>query len=94
LVRDALREIEDPAELVDLFLASPLFVTDYERWHGTLYTVLYRPADGSAQVYWPGASVRQSIDDFAERELQVPMRVDAAAHDEAPNLLLRHGSSR
>jgi predicted choloylglycine hydrolase len=94
LVRNALRDIKDPEDLVDLFLAPPLFVTDYERWHGTLYTALYRPADGSAHVYWPGASVRQSIDDFTERELQVPMRVSAAAHDEAPNLLLRHGSSR
>jgi predicted choloylglycine hydrolase len=74
-VRRALRGAEDSEELVDFFLTPPLFVTDYEHWHGTLYTALYVPEEGSLQVYWPGASVRQTIDEFVERELQVPFRV-------------------
>lgn len=76
----ALRGIDDAEALVELFLEPPLFVTDYDHWHGTLYTALYRPQDGSVQMSWPGASVVQTLDAFTERELQVPFHVHAGAH--------------
>ncbi len=72
LTRAALRETSDARSLVERFLEPPLFVTDYEGWHGTLYTVAYLPAERSMEVHWRGASVPQSIDDFTEREFDVP----------------------
>lgn len=72
VARAALRETTDTSGLVERFLAPPLFVTDYEGWHGTLYTIAYLPAEGAAHVHWRGASVAQRIDDFTEREFDVP----------------------
>ena len=69
----ALPEVVGADELVKTFLAPPLFVTDYEGWHGTLYTAVYGPRECSVQVHWPGASVQQTIDDFMERDFDVPV---------------------
>lgn len=68
----ALRETETEEELVSRFLKPPLFVTDYAKWHGTLYTVAYRPDECAAEFHWAGASVRQTVDDFTDQALQVP----------------------
>jgi predicted choloylglycine hydrolase len=52
--------------LVESFLAPPL----YSRWIGspTVYTAVYRPADGHVDYLWPGACRRQSIDRFEPGE--------------------------
>ncbi len=71
------------ADLVAAFLKPPLFVTDYTRWHGTLYTAAYDPSSGSANVYWPGASVTQSLDNFTEQECDVPFHTGGAEAREA-----------
>lgn len=63
-----------PEGLVDLFLAPPLLMDGYEQGYGTLYTVAYHPAAGSADYRWPGVRVRQSIADFQETELLVRLR--------------------
>jgi predicted choloylglycine hydrolase len=68
----ALRDMAGTADLIDHFLQPPLFATEYERGHGTLYTVAFRPAELSAEVHWPGASVHQTIEDFVDREFDVP----------------------
>ena len=70
--RTALRETRDTASLVRRFLRPPLFVTDYVGWLGTLYTVAYRTTERSMHVHWRGASVTQAIEDFPEREFDVP----------------------
>ena len=80
LAEQRLPELRDAASLLDLFLEPPFFSTDYEGWHGTLYTALYRPEGSSAELCWPGASVLQTLDDFTERELQVPFRVHTGVH--------------
>jgi predicted choloylglycine hydrolase len=80
LVETALDGVEGSQTLIGLFLEPPLFVIDYHRGHGTLYTAAYRPLDRSAEVYWPGASVRQTLDDFAERDLLVPLRLLVGTH--------------
>jgi predicted choloylglycine hydrolase len=48
--------------LVESFLAPPL----YSRWIGspTVYTAVYRPAEGRADYLWPGKSWCQRIDRF------------------------------
>lgn len=74
-VEAALPGFESPDALAQAFLEPPLFATNYEGWHGTLYTAVYKPEEVSAQVYWPGASVTQTLDDFQEREMQVPFGV-------------------
>jgi predicted choloylglycine hydrolase len=58
---------------LDLFLDPPLHVTDYSRGHGTLYTVAYRPRDGSADYMWPGYRTRRTFDEFTESEIVVPL---------------------
>jgi len=70
--RAALREAADEAALVARFLEAPLFVTDYGGWHGTLYTVSYRPEDRAADVHWRWTSVRRSMEDVTELEFDVP----------------------
>jgi predicted choloylglycine hydrolase len=70
--RTALRAAADTRDLVARFLEPPLFATDYAGWHGTLYTAAYSPQERALEVHWPGASVRQFLDDFVEREFDVP----------------------
>jgi predicted choloylglycine hydrolase len=51
---------------VDAFLEPPLRSTAYAAGFGTLYTAVHRPADGSVEYRWPGASWRQSFDAFED----------------------------
>jgi predicted choloylglycine hydrolase len=52
-----------PADLATAFLADPLYNREYSRAFGTLYTALYRPANGVAEFFWPGQSWRRGFDD-------------------------------
>jgi len=56
---------------VGRFLEPPLYANDHAKGYGTLYTVAYRPREGSAEFLWPGSRVEQSIDRFVETELTV-----------------------
>jgi predicted choloylglycine hydrolase len=58
---------------VERFLAPPLYSADYDDGFGTLYTAVYRPADGAVEYRWPSAGWRQSLDAFAEGTLTVPL---------------------
>jgi predicted choloylglycine hydrolase len=58
--------------LLHRFLSPPLHSTRYGEGFGTLFTALYRPAQGRMELHWPGLpSTRQSFADFREgsREL-------------------------
>lgn len=73
-----LRErLRDPAleaeQFVNLFLHPPLYATDYRRAHGTLYTVEYQPVQRRGRFLWPRGTVLQSLHDFREQELMVPL---------------------
>jgi len=63
----------DAESFIDSFMRPPLFATDYARSFGTLYTAVYAPQRRSVSYRWPGARVEQSIDDFREQELSVPL---------------------
>jgi predicted choloylglycine hydrolase len=56
-------------EFVAAFLEPPLYSTAYAEGFGTLYTAVYRPADGAADYRWPDATWRQAIDSFEEGTL-------------------------
>ena len=61
-------------EFVAAFLAPPLYSTGYEDGFGTLYTAVYRPAEGAVDFRWPEATWRQSIDAFDESTQNHPLR--------------------
>jgi predicted choloylglycine hydrolase len=52
------------SEFVAAFLEPPLYSTAYTEGFGTLYTAVYRPADGAVAYRWPDATWRQAIDSF------------------------------
>lgn len=70
-------ELEDPrhdaGSFAALFLAPPLYQTDFGGGFGTIYTVTYAPGTGTATYRWPDAEVTQSLTAFEERELVVPL---------------------
>ena len=61
----------DLEQLVARFLAPPLYSTTYEMGFGTLYTAVYRPAQGTVEYRWPGSSWRHSIDGFTTGQHEV-----------------------
>jgi predicted choloylglycine hydrolase len=44
------------------FLTPPLYNTAYEQGFGTMYTAVYRPAEGVADFVWPPSSWRRGFD--------------------------------
>jgi len=54
--------------MVEAFLGSPLFNTDYEHAFGTLYTAAYAPTAGTVDILWRHARWRRSFDDFEEAD--------------------------
>lgn len=60
--------LEDPAidrdTFVEGFLRAPLFSTAYAYGFGTLYTAVYRPAEGAMDLRWPGTIWTQSFEGF------------------------------
>jgi predicted choloylglycine hydrolase len=79
LARDAFlaERLGDPSEsaerFVERFLEPPLYVSEFGRGWGTLYTAVYG-ASGAGQVTlrWPGQEMAHRIGEFAEGE--VPLR--------------------
>lgn len=58
---------QDPEKLVDAFMRQPLYNTHFAEGFGTLYTVVYRPVEGTVRLLWPQHAVLQSFDDFQEQ---------------------------
>ncbi len=48
------------------FLDRPLFNRQYNDGFGTVYTAVYRPAEGYMELRWPEETLRQSFDGFEE----------------------------
>jgi predicted choloylglycine hydrolase len=63
--------------LVGAFLEPPLYARGFDRGFGTLYTAVYRPAEGVVDFRWPGSTWRQSFAAFVEGEHTVPLIPDA-----------------
>lgn len=54
-------------DLTARFLAPPLYSRQAKST--TVYTAVYRPAEGRVDYLWPGTSWRQRIGQFGTREL-------------------------
>jgi len=50
--------------LVREFLHPPVYRTGYAKGSGTLYTSIYRPTDGTLELRWPRAELRQTLGHF------------------------------
>lgn len=62
----------DGAAMARQFIAPPLFSRNYDRRFGTVYTSVYRPAEGRAWLVWgDGAFHEWSFADFPDRALSV-----------------------
>ena len=65
----ALEDERQTAEgFADAFLRAPLFSTAYANGWGTLYTAVFRPAEGSVEYRWPTHTWRLGFDGFVEGE--------------------------
>jgi predicted choloylglycine hydrolase len=70
--------LADPDMTRERFIAAfrepPLRSTQYAAGFGTLYTAAYHPAEGRAELSWPGSSWELSLDDFREgsRTARIP----------------------
>src|SRR5205085_781072 len=54
------------ARLIESFLVSPLY--SRRRAFPTVYSAVYRPAEGRVDYIWPGQTVTQRIGQFEEGE--------------------------
>lgn len=52
--------------LVGAFLQPPFYNTRFNEGFGTLYTVVYRPVDGTVQMHWPSDNMTQTFAGFRE----------------------------
>jgi predicted choloylglycine hydrolase len=50
--------------VADALLRPPLFQSSYLRGYGTLYSAVYRPQSGRAELLWPGVRWEQSLETF------------------------------
>ena len=48
-------------EVADALLQTPLFQSSYLRGYGTLYTAVYQPRSGKAELRWPGVRWAQTL---------------------------------
>lgn len=61
---DAVSHGKPAAELLNLFLSSPVHQGAYGRGYGTLYTAVYNPADLSVELLWQNHNWRQTMGEF------------------------------
>lgn len=55
-------------QLVQRFLSPPLYASDYNRGHGTLYTTAYSPDTLEMDVHWPGqAALNLQLHNYEEQ---------------------------
>jgi len=55
---------DDPQDkFIATFLKPPLYSTQFARGFGTLYTAVYRPAEGLLELHWPGQVWRHRLND-------------------------------
>ena len=57
----------DAITVADAFLQKPLYNTLFEESLGTLFTAVYRPAEGIMEMRWPAVKIRQTFDGFQEQ---------------------------
>ncbi len=63
------------AELTNVFLTGPVFVTNYEEGFGTVFTSLYRPEARTVELLFAGGTAGTwSVDDYPNT--QIPLQFD------------------
>jgi predicted choloylglycine hydrolase len=77
IVQLAQGEAADADAFADAFLRAPLFSTAYAHGWGTLYTAVFRAAEGSVDYRWPTHTWRLGFGGFVEGE-HVAVLADAA----------------
>lgn len=55
-------------DITTALLRPPLFQTSYKHGYGTLYTAVYQPSTGTAQLHWQNESWSQEIGHFTAGE--------------------------
>ncbi len=74
---------ETPDGLIKAFLQSPLHSSQYRRGFGTLYTAIYWPLRGVAELRWRDQTWTHSFEHFDEGNRSIPFNLrqgDALAH--------------
>jgi predicted choloylglycine hydrolase len=71
-------------DVVATFLTPPVYQTNFGRGYGTLYTAVYRPAEASAELVWPGQRWWQSCDVFREGVRRVAYEMSAETGPAVP----------
>jgi len=93
-----LQELLETNELSDekialAFLKSPLFNRQYKDGFGTIYTSVYRPAEGYMELRWEGQKLRQSFADFSEGQTLISfsekVQKEAVNYSTEPNTVTR-----
>ena len=71
LLGECLASVADEAQLIERFLAPPLYSTRWSAGYGTLYTAAYRPATREVELRWPGQRMALGCERFTEQELAI-----------------------
>jgi predicted choloylglycine hydrolase len=58
-------------QAIDALLREPLYQTAWLRGYGTLYSAVYHPLSGRAELRWPGKSWAKSLQVFEEEQRHV-----------------------
>lgn len=69
----------DAATVANSFLQPPLYNTLFKEGFGTIYTAVYRPAEGTVQLRWPNENMLQSFESFQEEYKLINFQQPAAA---------------
>jgi predicted choloylglycine hydrolase len=83
------RQSIDADDIAAAMLRPPLRATDYDGGFGTLYTAVYRPAEGRVEYRWPALAWQLSFDDFPEEERLVNLEVEGDQETPRPVRLSR-----
>jgi len=66
LFRQLRGEARGPDDLIDSFLAPPLYSNAFAKGYGTIYTAVYRPVRSEIEYLWPGARWQLGFGNFAD----------------------------
>ncbi|QBY55647.1 C45 family autoproteolytic acyltransferase/hydolase [Cupriavidus oxalaticus] len=75
----AVQQSDESRSVLRALLRPPLFQTSYGRGHGTLYSAVYHPCDGSVEMVWPDATWRQSCGHFVPGARMIEFDVESSA---------------
>ncbi len=57
----------DAVTIADSFLKKPMYNTQFKEGFGTLFTAVYKPAEGIVEMRWPNVKISQTFTGFQEQ---------------------------